>query len=104
MGINSQLGAYLYKIAADECPSKSAEWTKWDEENRAKLIEYTWGRNARIELVEFLLDENHDLIGRIVHPASTLQPKELMYFAYILACEADHLEQIINDFELGDRY
>ena len=84
--------------------SKAAKWEEWGKTGCEMLRKYTWERNAQIDLVEFLLNDRQELLGRIVHPASTLQPKELMYFAYILACESDHLEQVLNDFSLGDRF
>jgi hypothetical protein len=84
--------------------SKAGIWSQWNQEGIKKLIEYTWERNAMIDIVEFLLNSDDEIIGRIVHPANSIQSKELMYFSYILACEADHLEQIINDFGLGDRF
>jgi hypothetical protein len=67
------------------------------------IIKYTLERNARMDFVDFYLDGDY-IKGRIVFPIQNLQKEEFMYYAYILACETDRLENIVNDFAKGDRY
>jgi hypothetical protein len=82
--------------------SKAAQW-KEEGLTDKQLIEFTLERNTEIDIVEFLVDDQW-IFGRVVHPTANLQAEEFMYYAYILACETDQLEHIINDFRLGDRY
>ena len=67
------------------------------------IVKHTFLRNAAIDFVDFYLEENW-IKGRILHPLANLQKEEFMFYAYILACEADRLEHFVNDFEKGDRY
>jgi len=81
---------------------KSVQW-KEQRLTDNQLIEFTLERNKEIDIVKFLVDDKW-IFGRVVHPTANLQAEEFMYYAYILACETDHLEHIIiNDFRLGDR-
>ncbi len=82
--------------------SKAVQWKEQGLTDN-QLIEFTLERNKEIDIVEFLLDDKW-IFGRVVHPTENLQAEEFMYYAYILACETDHLEHIINDFRMGDRY
>ncbi len=71
---------------------------KWDFviDDDEDLIKLTWERNNNIELVEFVLDDKDYLIGRVVHPAISMQAKEFMFCSYILACEANHVRHIMG--------
>ena len=67
------------------------------------IVQHTFLRNTTIDFVDFYLDGNW-IKGRILHPLADLQKEEFMFYAYILACEADRLEHLVNDFRAGDRY
>ena len=82
--------------------SKVKKWCIEEYEDK-DLIRFTWQRNVEIDLVEFVLDEDDWLIGRVVHPSLNIQAKEFMYCSYILACETDHLKQIIDDLVAKER-
>lgn len=60
------------------------------------LIRYTWVRNRHIDLVEFLLNPNCDVVGRVVHPVIDMQWDEFIYCAYTLAAETDRLEYLLH--------
>ena len=64
--------------------------------NQDQLVRFTWERNANIDIVEFMLDDKENLVGRAVHPIRGLDEKEFLYCAYTLAVEADRLEYLIK--------
>jgi hypothetical protein len=65
-------------------------------ERDRKTIEYTWVRNNYVDVVEFLLDPDGDISGRIIHPINNMSWEEFLYNAYMLATEADRLEYIAD--------
>ncbi len=60
------------------------------------IIKYTWDRNRYIDIVEFVVNNDGAIIGRVIFPCKHIHNKEILYNAYVLACEADHLEQILH--------
>ncbi|WP_019531284.1 DEAD/DEAH box helicase family protein [Dasania marina] len=62
-----------------------------------QFIKYTWQRNALIDIVEFMLDEDRNIVGRAVHPIEDLSYKEFFYCAYTLAVSADRLEYLLQE-------
>ena len=64
--------------------------------SKEQLVRFTWERNANIDIVEFMLDDKENLVGRAVHPIRGLDEKEFLYCAYTLAVEADRLEYLIG--------
>lgn len=67
------------------------------------IIKHTFLRNTVMDFVDFYLEGNW-IKGRILHPLTNLQMEEFMFYTYILACETDRLEHLVNDFDKGDRY
>ena len=61
-----------------------------------ELIKYTWIRNRNIDIVEFLLNPNSEIVGRVVHPVASMQWEEFIFCAYTLAVETDRLEYILH--------
>jgi hypothetical protein len=59
-----------------------------------ELARLVWPRNRRTPLVAFMLDPRDRLIGRIDHPAATLDPPELQAILLHLARECDRLEYL----------
>ena len=66
------------------------------KERDRKIIEYTWMRNRHVDVVEFLMDLDGDISGRIIHPIKTMDWEEFLFNAYLLAVEADRLEYIVD--------
>ena len=64
------------------------------------LVRFTWIRNRQIDLVEFVVNPDKELVGRIVHPIKNMGADELLYCAYTLAVESDNLEYIMNQEDL----
>ena len=62
-----------------------------------KIIHSTWQRNSHTDIVEFLLDPDGEISGRIIHPISSLDYEEFSYCAFILASQADRLEYIFSE-------
>ena len=62
-----------------------------------KIIHSTWQRNSDTDIVEFLLDPDGDISGRIIHPILSLDYDEFVFCAYILAAQADRLEYIFSE-------
>ncbi len=63
------------------------------------VIKYTWIRNRHIDLVEFVVDPDYSIIGRVVHPVESMQWDEFIYCAYTLAVEADNLEYLLSKID-----
>ncbi|MEZ8543899.1 DEAD/DEAH box helicase family protein [Vibrio splendidus] len=61
-----------------------------------KIVQYTWMRNKKIDVVEFLLDQEGGISGRIIHPLDNFSWEEFVYCTYTLAVEADRLEYIVD--------
>ncbi|MBL3528890.1 MAG: DEAD/DEAH box helicase family protein [gamma proteobacterium endosymbiont of Lamellibrachia anaximandri] len=60
------------------------------------VIKYTWMRNRNIDLVEFVVDPESSIVGRVVHPVENMQWDEFIYCAYTLAVEVDALEYLLS--------
>ena len=76
-------------VTAVQLKALGADWNK-------KVIEYTWGRNGYIDVVEFLLDDEDGISGRVIHPIGSLNWEEFIYCAFVLSVEADRLEYVFN--------
>ena len=84
--------------AADRCIfiAQVADAKVTKKLSEEQLVRFTWKRNANIDIVEFMLDDKENLVGRAVHPIKGLDEKEFLYCAYTLAVEADRLEYLIK--------
>lgn len=60
------------------------------------IVHYTWARNRHVDLVEFLVNGDGAIMGRVVHPLGNLQWEEFIYCAYTLAVETDTLEYLLR--------
>jgi hypothetical protein len=80
--------------------SKVATKNKIGQFDDKKIIEYTWIRNNHIDLVEFTLNKQGDLVGRVVHSSNSLDWAEFIFCAYTLAVESDRLEYIIDQKDI----
>ena len=64
------------------------------------LIKHTWIRNRYIDLVEFVLNPDWAIVGRVVHPIDDMRWEEFIYCAYTLAVETDRLEYLLNPIDV----
>ena len=55
---------------------------------------------GQIDLVEFVVDPEHRIVGRVVHPLANMTHEEFMYCAYTLAVEADGLEYLLHKSDI----
>lgn len=55
-----------------------------------------WTRNASAELVTFLVDRSSRLVGRVRHPAATLDHAELVAYIRSMVRECDRLEYLLS--------
>ena len=62
-----------------------------------QLIKNTWERNRHLDVVEFMLDDEFDLIGRTIHPVEGMDFQEFLYCARTLAESTDRLEFLIRE-------
>jgi len=65
-----------------------------------RIIKYTWMRNRNIDLVEFVVDPEKAIVGRVVHPFKDMQWDEFIYCAYTLAVETDNLEYLLSQIDV----
>ncbi|WP_198244437.1 hypothetical protein [methane-oxidizing endosymbiont of Gigantopelta aegis] len=70
------------------------------KQKEKKIIEYTWVRNRHADVVDFFLDEHGNISGRIIHPATSLDWEEFIFYIYILAVEADRLEYVFSQEDI----
>jgi hypothetical protein len=66
-----------------------------------KIVEYTWERNRNTDVVEFMLNDNQEVVGRCAHPVDSLHWREFIYCVHVLAVESDRLEYLVCG---GDRF
>lgn len=64
------------------------------------IVKRTWTRNRQIDLVEFVVDPSHRIVGRVVHPSANLTFDEFLYCAYTLAIETDGLEYLLDESDV----
>ncbi len=55
-----------------------------------------WRRNRQTDVINFTVDDQNRLIGRIDHPADTLDPAELFFYLTRLALECDRMEYLLT--------
>ena len=60
------------------------------------LANRLWQRNRQTDVVNFTFDRHNRLIGRIEHPANTLDAEELYFYLSRLAIECDRLEYLLT--------
>lgn len=60
-----------------------------------KVVELTWERNRFTDVVEFMLNDQQEIVGRCVHPVDSLHWREFVYCAHVLAVESDRLEYLV---------
>ncbi|SFR78289.1 hypothetical protein SAMN05216203_3017 [Marinobacter daqiaonensis] len=60
-----------------------------------KIVELTWERNRSTDVVEFMLNDRQEIVGRCVHPVDSLHWREFVYCAHVLAVESDRLEYLV---------
>jgi len=65
-----------------------------------QLLKLTWQRNAHIDIVEFMLDGEGNLVGRAVHPVDGSTFKRFLYCAYTLTVSTDRLEYLIEESDI----
>ena len=65
-----------------------------------QIIRFTWQRNELIDIVEFMLNDNAEIVGRAVHPIEGMTLKEFLYCAYTLAASTDRLEYLLQEPDL----
>ncbi|MGK0473206.1 MAG: hypothetical protein ACJAR0_003702 [Candidatus Azotimanducaceae bacterium] len=65
-----------------------------------QIIRFTWQRNALIDIVEFMLSDKAEIVGRAVHPIDGMTLKEFLYCAYTLATSTDRLEYLLQEPDL----
>ncbi len=65
-----------------------------------QIIRFTWQRNALIDIVEFMLNDKAEIVGRAVHPIEGMTLEEFHYCAYTLATSTDRLEYLLQEPDL----
>ena len=60
------------------------------------LARYAWQRNSDTDVVTFTFDARDRLVGRVRHPAATLDPEELSLYVRSLVRECDRFEHLLS--------
>jgi hypothetical protein len=61
-----------------------------------QIVRFTWGRNRKVDLVEFMLTPELAIEGRVVQPIAALTFESFIYCAQTLAAFTDRLEYVIQ--------
>lgn len=80
--------------------AKAASADKLAQLSVDQIIRFTWQRNALIDIVEFMLNDKGELVGRAVHPIQGMTEREFLYCAYTLAASTDRLEYLLQEPDL----
>ena len=59
-------------------------------------MRFTWGRNRKVDLVEFMLTPELAIEGRVVQPIAALTFESFIYCTQTLAAFTDRLEYVIQ--------
>ena len=65
------------------------------------LARLAWQRNADTDIVTFTFDDRDRLVGRVRHPAATMDTEELTLYVRSLVRECDRFEYLLSGL---DRY
>ncbi len=71
------------------------------DDNWRALARLAWQRNADTDVVTFTFDNRDRLVGRVRHPAATLDHEELSLYVRSLVRECDRFEYLLSGM---DRY
>ena len=74
----------------------SSDFVCQSEASWRALAYRVWRRNAVKDIVSFSFDEDDNLIGRVIQPASSLDEEELHLYIDVLARECDELEYLLT--------
>ena len=87
-----------YELTSVVLPASdvTANDDKWRD-----LARLAWQRNADADVVTFTFDDRDRLVGRIRHPAATLDHEELSLYVRSLVRECDRFEYLLSG---TDRY
>ena len=69
------------------------------EQHSADMLSFAgtiWRRNRETDMVNFTLDSQNRLVGRVDHPAESLDAAELFYYLTRLAVECDRMEYLLT--------
>ncbi len=80
--------------------ARAANCEAIDQFSVDQLVKYTWQRNALIDIVEYMLDNEGHIVGRAIHPIAGMTFKEFFYCAYTLAVSTDRLEYLIQESDV----
>lgn len=65
-------------------------------DQRKALVDRLWRRNRQTDVVNFTFDRQNRLVGRVEHPATTLDAEELFFYLSRLAIECDRMEYLLT--------
>ena len=85
-----------YELTSVVLPTSivTAKQDKW----RA-LARLAWQRNANTDVVTFTFDKRDRLVGRVRHPAATLDLEELSLYVRSLVRECDRFEYLLSGLD-----
>ena len=69
------------------------------DDNWRDLVRLAWQRNADTDVVTFTFDDRDRLVGRIRHPAATLDHEELSLYVRSLVRECDRFEYLLSGMD-----
>jgi hypothetical protein len=91
------------KVRVYECDNRcvflsdATDWRFVGRLSAEDIVKRTWARNRRTDLVEFVVDPDKRIVGRVVHPAENMTFDEFLYCSYTLAVETDGLEYLLAE-------
>lgn len=85
-----------HELTAVVLPASDVTATADGWRNLARLA---WQRNADTDVVTFTFDDRDRLVGRVRHPAETMDIEELSLYVRSLVRECDRFEYLLSGLD-----
>ena len=85
-----------YELTAIVLPASEVTATALGWRRLARLA---WQRNSDTDIVTFTFDDRHRLVGRVRHPAETMDIEEVTLYIRSLVRECDRFEYLLSGLD-----
>lgn len=103
MGLGTRHQSVEIRVVDDDCELTSVvlptSTVTANHEQWRSLARLAWQRNADTDVVTFTFDRRDRLVGRVRHPAATLDPEELALYVRSLMRECDRFEYLLSGLD-----
>lgn len=100
MGLGTRKQAVEILLVDDDCQLTSvvlpASYVIKNYKRWRSIARLAWQRNADTDIVTFTFDKRDRLVGRVRHPAATLDREEMLLYVRSLVRECDRFEYLLS--------